>query len=116
MRIRKFYTLLQGPISGGLPKLLLGVPNFRGAKARFLFNDFRAWNASLRSAPKRLVQVKRLDRIVRTNTVTRGFCAKASRILGLVLSVASLGVCRLHERIVILFGNDIIFRRHFALF
>jgi hypothetical protein len=67
--IGEFNGGIHRAIRGGLPQFLVGIPDFCcGETRRFLF-DLRTRHAALRSRAEEMIEVQRLDRVVRADSV-----------------------------------------------
>src|SRR5690625_2532223 len=104
--IRQFDTAIHRPVSDRLSKFFVRIPDFGSCKTARQFSNLGTRNTTFGTASEKIIEIKRLDRIVRLDSVTRSLCAKTGAFCSLVSRITSMAVSGLHQLVMILFGND----------
>jgi hypothetical protein len=95
-------------ISSGLAEFFVGVPDFRGGELGRTLFDFRAGDAALRAGAEEVIEVKRLDAVVRANAVAGRLGAETRALGGFIREETAMLIGRGDEGVVLGFGDDVI--------
>ncbi len=92
---------------GGLAKFAIGIPAFDGFELGWNFFDICARFAPAGLGTEKLIEVQRLDGIVRFNAVPGGEFGKTCTGIGLLGGVTALAIRRSDKIVVKLNGHDV---------
>ena len=91
-----------------LAELAVRVPDLGGGEARRFFLDLRAGLAAAGTGAEEMVEVERLDRVVRANAVARRFGAETRSFGCFVSQITAMTVRSFDECVVLGLRNDVI--------
>jgi hypothetical protein len=110
--IGQFHAGLHRTIGDGLAELLLRIPDTGGFELRRNLANLRAGHAAANGAAKQMIEVQRLDAVVRANPVRGCRGTKSRRIGCFIRGIAALAIGLLDQRIVNRLRNNVISFAH----
>ena len=106
--VRHLHAALHGAKGHALAELQFAVPGFARGKGLLDHLDLCAGLAAAGGTAEQMVQVQRLDGVVRADAVSRGHLAKPCTVSGLRLRIAAMLVGGADECVVGFSGDDVV--------
>src|ERR1035441_8048518 len=98
--IGEFHAGLHRAIGDGLTELLLRIPDTGGFKLGRNLANLRAGYTATNGAAKQMIEVQRLDAVVRADTVRGRRGAEARRVRRFICGIPAMAIRLLDQRIV----------------
>jgi hypothetical protein len=101
MFVGEVHATLHGVEGYRLAELFLRIPYLGGIEETRLQLDLGSGNAAAGTTTKQVVEMQRLDRVVRPNAMRRGHLAKTRRSRSFIGREAAIAVSGIDERVVL---------------